>query len=87
MKRLLLLVGLFVLTQTQWALAQCAMCRSSVEVNANAGDTDLASGLNTGILYLFFMPYLIVGTLVFLWIRHSRKNGQKKKLSARFVRG
>lgn len=69
------------------AIAQCAMCRSTVENNASRGEVDLAAGLNTGILYLFFTPYLIVGTLIFLWIRHSRRNAQKKKLRPSVVRG
>lgn len=63
-----------------WAAAQCAMCRSTVENNASRGDTDLAAGLNTGILYLFFTPYLVIGIIIYFWYRHSRKNNGKKKL-------
>ena len=44
------------------SLAQCAMCKSVVEANLEAGDTK-GAGLNDGILYLMAMPYL--GILVF----------------------
>ena len=68
---------------TQNVAAQCAMCRASVENNASRGEVDLAAGLNTGILYLFFTPYLLGGVLIYMWIRHSKRNAQKKKLSTR----
>ena len=57
--------------------AQCAMCRASVENNASNGDTALASSLNSGILYLFFTPYLLVGIVGFLWYYNSKRNGSK----------
>ena len=57
--------------------AQCAMCRASVENNASNGDTALASSLNSGILYLFFTPYLLIGVIGFLWYYNSKRNGSK----------
>ncbi len=39
--------------------AQCAMCKTSVESDlANGGS--IARGLNTGILYLMAIPYIIL---------------------------
>lgn len=58
-------------------LAQCAMCRTSVENNYSAGETSVAAGLNTGILYLFVMPYLMVLVIGYLWYRNSRKNAHQ----------
>ena len=58
--------------------AQCAMCRTTIENNVSAGDTSLASGLNFGIMYLFFTPYIVIGTIAFLWYRKSRKEHGKK---------
>ncbi len=54
------------------AWAQCAMCRATVENNARDGDTVLAAGLNTGILYLFLAPYLLMGVLAWFWYCHSK---------------
>ncbi len=68
---------LAILTVSQ-SMAQCAMCRTTVENNVSAGDTSLASGLNVGIMYLFFAPYVIVGVIAFFWYRNSRKQYGKK---------
>ncbi|MDX1479651.1 MAG: hypothetical protein R3301_18190 [Saprospiraceae bacterium] len=49
--------------------AQCPMCRMSVESNLKNGGT-AGKGLNRGILYLFMMPYLLVGTFGIIWWRN-----------------
>jgi hypothetical protein len=38
----------------------------TVESNLKAGGT-AGKGLNRGILYMFAMPYLLVGTMGYLW--------------------
>lgn len=48
------------------------MCRATAESNLAAGGT-AGRGLNAGILYMLAMPYLLVGTLAFLWLRNRRK--------------
>lgn len=62
------------------AYSQCAMCRATVESNVGTGkghnhepESDVGSGLNTGILYLMVIPYLLIGTVGFLWYKSSRK--------------
>ena len=53
--------------------AQCAMCRATVESNANHGDIATALGLNKGIIYLFFTPYILVSILTFFfWKQHKK---------------
>lgn len=52
--------------------AQCAMCRASVENNISEGSAGLSAGLNTGILYLFITPYLMVAVIGFLWYWKSK---------------
>lgn len=49
------------------------MCRMSAESNMSNGGT-AGKGLNTGILYMLAMPYLLVATMGFLWWRNRRKN-------------
>lgn len=52
--------------------AQCAMCKATSESNLNAGGGD-PKGLNTGILYIFLMPYILVGSMG-LWWWYNRKS-------------
>ena len=59
------------------AYSQCAMCRATVESNVGTGskepESEVGSGLNTGILYLMLAPYLLIGTVGFLWYRSNKK--------------
>ncbi|MBC6996536.1 hypothetical protein QWY85_09535 [Neolewinella lacunae] len=57
-------------------LAQCPMCRATAESNLANGGTE-GRGLNNGILYLFFMPYLLIGTVAFLWWRNRKKEADE----------
>ncbi len=65
------LIILFVTLNTNSIEAQCAMCKASVE--SSQGQTNsVAGGLNTGILYLMAVPYVILmfifrKQLVALW--------------------
>jgi hypothetical protein len=70
----LVLAGLSLSTET---LAQCAMCRATLENNVSNGDVGIAAWINFGILYLFVTPYLAVGVIAYLWYRTS-KNGFRK---------
>ena len=76
-KKLFILVALVLLTQID-ALAQCAMCRTTVESTISNGRSNIATGLNTGILYLLSAPYLIVGAIAFLWFRQSKQEQQAR---------
>ena len=76
-KKILLFVVLLLLTQVD-AVAQCAMCRTAVESSISNGRSNIATGLNTGILYLLSAPYLIVGAIAFLWFRQSKQEQQAR---------
>ena len=58
------------------AEAQCAMCRAQLETGATAGADAKNTGINSGILYLMLFPYLIIGTIAFMWYRSNQKNKQ-----------
>lgn len=53
------ILGLLLLLSNVQAVAQCAMCKSSVESDLNAGGS-IGKELNTGILYLMAIPYIIL---------------------------
>jgi hypothetical protein len=73
---ILLMIG-FVLIGID-ADAQCAMCRTTIESTISNGRSNIATGLNTGILYLLTAPYLAVAVIAFLWFRQSKKVQQER---------
>ncbi|WP_448518279.1 hypothetical protein [Rhodoflexus sp.] len=73
----LLFLLVFMLT-TKIAEAQCAMCRATVENNISTGANRIGSGLNTGILYLMSIPYVLFLGIAYFWYRHSKEQRIKK---------
>jgi hypothetical protein len=60
--------------------AQCPMCRMSAEADLKSGGTK-AKGLNAGIIYMLGFPYILLGTLGYIWYRERRKIGEAEQLS------
>lgn len=54
-------------------IAQCSMCRASMENSISRDSEQFSAGLNSGILYLFIMPYLLFGIIAYFWFRASKK--------------
>lgn len=89
MKRLFKYFAGFVLLFSVWAAtpqtaaAQCPMCKAAVESGSEYGKegNQLASGLNTGILYMFVLPYLMLMGLAFLFYRGYRKKQKARELA------
>ena len=77
MKGLLLSV-LMLLMAGSPVLAQCAMCRATLENNLSNGNIGIAAGINFGILYLLLAPYLFVMLIAYLWYRTSKNNARKE---------
>lgn len=63
------------------AFSQCAMC-TAVADEASKNGSSAADGVNKGVLYLFLSPYLIVGTIGFLWWRSRRKAQEQQAVDA-----
>lgn len=61
---------LFIFLLSQEAFTQCVMCKAVAEDAADAGG--VGRGLNTAILYLMAVPYLILCTLYFAFFRKKR---------------
>ncbi len=51
--------------------AQCPMCKMAAESNMKSGGM-AGQGLNQGILYLLALPYLIVGTMIYLYRKNKK---------------
>jgi hypothetical protein len=75
---LLAFAWIFVMVNTGNVQAQCAMCKASVETNVNVDGIGFAAKLNTGILYLFVMPYLLAIVIGVMWYRKSREQRRKE---------
>lgn len=80
MKKLLLLFFILMLA-ADVAFGQCAMC-TAVADEATKNGSSAGAGINKGVLYLFLSPYLIVGTLGFIWWRNKRMLLRKKQFNA-----
>jgi H+/Cl- antiporter ClcA len=74
----LIVVFFLIIGSVQSGIAQCAMCRTQLENNVSNGDIGIAAGINTGILYLLSMPYLIILVLGYFWYKSSRKNANSE---------
>ena len=61
---------LFLLLMTISSNAQCAMCKAVAE-NSNS---DMAEGLNAGIIFLMAFPYILVGATLYIIYRYKVKN-------------
>lgn len=55
-----LLTLMFVLSAQTEVIAQCAMCKQAAETSLKSNPGSLARGLNSGILYLMAVPYLMI---------------------------
>lgn len=67
-------------------LAQCAMCRGSVQSTLGNGRNNVGIGINTGIAYLFVIPYLSVAAIAYFWYRSATKESHARRLVEARVR-
>jgi hypothetical protein len=67
----IILLGLFIFLSLD-VDAQCAMCRAAAETAHAEGSKDVA-GLNKGILMLFLAPFIIIGTITYLWRKNVKQ--------------
>jgi hypothetical protein len=47
--------------------AQCAMCKASAESTLQNGGGGIARGINSGIIYLMGVPYILLGMFCFIF--------------------
>jgi len=73
-KRIAFILSFFVLTTfiSPKVEAQCSMCTINAEQGVKNGNTQTA-GLNTGVLYLLAIPYLLATVVGIIWYKKYRK--------------
>ena len=74
MKKIFFALAILLFLSTSVSMAQCAMCRMTVESTVSNGRSQIASNLNTAILYLLMAPYVLSAVIGYLWWRSSKKN-------------
>jgi hypothetical protein len=72
--KILLFVAVFglLLCSREPVKAQCAICAANVASNVKDGGK-AANGLNNGIIYLLFTPYIAAGILGYVWYKKYRR--------------
>ncbi|QIL38962.1 hypothetical protein G7074_06495 [Pedobacter sp. HDW13] len=73
-KKVIFILFILVLTfaVSPKANAQCSMCTINAEQGVKNGNTQTA-GLNTGVLYLLSIPYLMAVIVGVIWYKKYRK--------------
>ena len=71
MKKLLLIIAVLFTINTNIEGQGCSVCSQTA---ANGLDKNGAKGLNEGIIYLAFLPLVIMGTLGFIWWKTNKNN-------------
>ena len=62
--------------------AQCSMCRAVTESNLKTDDAfTIGNGLNNGIVYLMFIPYILAGIFAYAFYGKEIKAWVKKKFA------
>ncbi|MBC7407898.1 MAG: hypothetical protein H7339_05875 [Arcicella sp.] len=74
MKKIFFVSIILLLLSTSVSMAQCAMCRMTVESTVSNGRSQIASNLNTAILYLLMAPYILSAVIGYLWWSSSKRN-------------
>lgn len=53
--------------------AQCSMCKAVLESNMQSGEEAVGKGINSGIVYIMFVPYILLGTIGYFMYKHYLK--------------
>ena len=53
--------------------AQCAMCKAVLESNMQSGEDALGKGINEGINYIMFVPYILMAVAGYFTYKHIKK--------------
>jgi len=57
--------------------AQCSVCRATVESANENGESNLAKGINNGVLYLMAIPYLLGIITAIIILKQKRQRIRK----------
>lgn len=49
------------------------MCKAVVESNMQSGESAVGKGINDGIVYIMFVPYILLGVVGYFMYKHYKK--------------
>lgn len=55
------------------------MCKAVLESNMQNGGT-AGAGINNGIIYLMFIPYILIGTVGYFIYKHYKSNQKPEEV-------
>lgn len=61
--------------------AQCPMCKMAAESNLQNGGS-AGKGLNAGILYMLATPYILIGTIGYIWWKNKKSDDETDEATA-----
>lgn len=67
------LVAVFLMLPNIELTAQCSMCKAVLESNLQSGESAVGKGVNDGIVYIMFVPYILLGAVGFFMYKHYKK--------------
>lgn len=74
------LIVIFFFAATIDAVAQCSMCKATVESNIKSNANFKGKGLNHGILYLMSIPYLLGGVAALIYFKNRKRKAITENL-------
>ena len=72
----LIVLVLFLVAFSIEVEAQCAMCKAVLESNMQSGEDAKGKGINEGIIYIMFIPYIIMAVAGYFTYKHIKKINQ-----------
>jgi hypothetical protein len=71
--RTLALILLFFFGLSDKLYSQCAMCKAVLESNMQSGEDAVGQGINGGIMYIMFIPYILIAVVGYFLYKHYKK--------------
>jgi len=81
----IIIVLVFIVLANTNASAQCAMCKQAAESSLKSNPNSMARSLNSGILYLMAVPYVLLGFIFRKQIYKLYKKLVKKSAKSPFT--
>ena len=79
MKKPFIALGVLISLSLVFAIesqAQCAMCKAVLESNMQSGEDAMGKGINGGIIYIMFVPYILMAVAGYFTYKHIKKSNQ-----------